>query len=294
MKLAQRLVLGYYRNKLRTLALLSPARAAEEAFKLICTPYSKRRFYTPPLVFEKATSLSFKLANFELKGFKWHPTEVANGKRILICHGFDSNSYNFERYITPLLELGFEVLAFDAPAHGLSTGKTINAGEYRDTVLKINELYGPIDGIMSHSFGGLAVALAVEKLEDNQHKRLVLIAPATETTRSITSFFKYIPVSEKVRAEFDKLIERVGGNPASWFSVSRVIQQISTPTLWVHDKEDNITPFEDMQHLLAKNLQHVEFEITEGLGHSKIYRDNRITDKVVAFLSELIEKEKKK
>lgn len=288
MKLAQRIVLGYYRNKLRTLALISPVRAAEAAFQLLCTPYSKRKTYKPPPVFEKAGKLSFEIENYVIKGFAWEPREPANGKKILICHGFDSSSYKFDRYITPLLKLGFEVLAFDAPAHGLSTGKTINARLYRDVVLKINELHGPIDGIIAHSFGGLAVALAVEQLEDNEHKRLVLIAPATETTRSISSFFTYIPVSEKVRAEFDKLIEKVGGNPASWFSVSRVMQQITTPTLWVHDKDDKVTPYEDMQHLIEKNLSHIEFEITQGLGHSNIYKDNRITKKIVSFLGELV------
>lgn len=286
MKLAQRIVLNYYKRKLSAIAIANPRKAAETAFKLLCTPYTKRRVYEAPGLFIKAQKLSFQLFGETINGFQWQPDQH-NGKRVLICHGFDSYSYKFDHYITPLLELGFEVLAFDAPAHGTSTGKTINAQQYRDVILKINELHGPVDGIIAHSFGGIAVALAVEKFNQNENKRLVLIAPATETTRSIEQFFSYIPVSKKVRAAFDQLIEEIGGNPASWFSVSRVMQTITTPTLWVHDKDDTITPYEDMQHLLQKNLPHVRFKITEGLGHSDIYKDPHVQQQIVQFIAEL-------
>ncbi len=66
---------------------------------------------------------------------------------------------------------------------------------------------------MAHSFGGLAVSLAVEKLDDNHSKRLVLLAPATETTHAIKTFFTYITVSAKVKHEFEKLLEEMGGLP---------------------------------------------------------------------------------
>lgn len=289
MKVAQRIVLGYYRNKFKTLALLSPRKAAEEAFKLLCTPYSRRKNIIPaPPVFKQAENLSFTLAGNTIRGFRWKP-KSHNGKQVLICHGFDSSSYKFEKYITGLLDLGFGVLAFDAPAHGTSTGKTVNAQEYQQAVTKIYNDFGPIAGFIAHSFGAMAVALAIEKIEGNEHKRLVLIAPATETVRLISTFFSYIPVSQKIRIEFDKLIEEKGGNPASWFSVSRVLQQITTPTLWVHDRKDTITPFEDMQHLVEKKLPHIDFEITEGLGHS-LYNDEKVRERIIAFLKDLVAK----
>jgi pimeloyl-ACP methyl ester carboxylesterase len=112
-----------------------------------------------------------------------------------------------------------------------------------------------------------------------------LIAPATETTHAVDTFFKYIRVSEKVRGEFDRIIEELGGNPASWFSVARVMQKISTPTLWVHDKDDMVTPYEHVHHIVEKKLPHVQFEITSGLGHSNIYKDNKIKKRIIEFLA---------
>ena len=66
--------------------------------------------------------------------------------------------------LTPLIKKGYEVLAFDAPAHGESTGKTINAVVYKDLVLIFGSSYGPIDSFVTHSFGGLALVLALEEI----------------------------------------------------------------------------------------------------------------------------------
>lgn len=284
-KIATWIGILYYRLKFRIVGLSSPRKAAEQAFELLCTPYSRRRKYKAPPAFKQAELLSFDIDNYNINGFRWNAGENSNGKKALICHGFDSLSYRFVGYVNLLREKGFEVFAFDAPAHGVSSGKTVNASEYRDMVLKADELYGPFDAIMAHSFGGIAVTLAVERLEDNENKRLVLIAPATETTTMVNTFFKYVPVSKSVRVEFDKLIEEVGGKPISWFSISRIMQHVTTPTLWVHDKDDTVTPYKDMEHLVEMGLPHVEFEITEGLGHSDIYRNERIAKRIVSFLS---------
>lgn len=287
MKLTQRLVLAFYMSKMKLLAKVSPRKAAEEAFRLFCTPYTKRKIYDAPPIFSKANKLNFNMGNEQVHGFQWWP-ENSNGHKILICHGFDSYSYKFDKYIAPLLKDGFEVLAFDAPAHGLSSGKTINAALYRDTIIEICNRFGPIDGIMAHSLGGLAVALAAEKMPGNDHKRLVLIAPATESTRAIDGFFKLFPLSREIRHEFNEIIMEMGGYPASWYSVARVVQQLTTPTFWIHDEDDTITPFEDVQHLLDLKLPHIKFEITKGLGHSNVYRDNEVVQKVVHYFSGLL------
>src|SRR5919107_327785 len=216
MKLIQRIVLLYYRIKLRALEFVFPSKAAEEAFELFCTPYSKRKIYEEPIIFKQAAKISFAFQKHKIFGFQWIP-ETRNGRKLLICHGFDSNSYRFEQYIEPLLNNGFEVFAFDAPAHGLSTGKTITALLYSDMIAEVDSHYGPFYGIIAHSFGGIAVALAIEKFKNNVLQKLVLIAPATETTRSLNDFCNYLDISKKLKKGMEKLIVQIGGQPASWY-----------------------------------------------------------------------------
>jgi len=285
MKLAQRLLIGYYKTKLKTIGLVSHRKAAEAAYRLFCTPFAGRPKIKEPPIFHKAEKLSFVIDGLTIRGFRWK-TDNPISKKILIVHGFSSNAYKFEKYISPLKKEGFEVLAFDAPAHGTSDGKLINANIYKNTILRIESLYGPLYGIMGHSLGGLAASLAFEQLPGLKNRKLVLVAPATETETAISNFFRIIPVDEKTKSAFIQLIGELTGQPVSYYSVSRVIKSIKAPVLWVHDKQDTICTFNDVKPLLQLDLPHTHFHITGQLGHSKVYKDSQVCSTIVHFFGE--------
>lgn len=282
MKLAQRLLIGYYKTRIKTIGFVSPRKAAERAWKLFCTPYPGKAPKKIPPVFASAAALSFDLDGIPIRGFRWEASEPG-AKKILLIHGFSSYSYKFEKYIAPLQQLGFEILAFDAPAHGLSGGKTINAYIYKQAILKFDSIFGPIHGFLGHSLGGLAASLAFEELTGNLQKKLVLVAPATETYRTIQDFLTLFSVENKTKEAFIRLTNELTEHPISYYSVSRVVKEISSPVLWVHDKQDTICSFEDVKPLLNAGLPHVQFLITEQLGHNKIYKNPMVCDAIVRF-----------
>src|SRR5688500_17218492 len=122
MKLAQRLAIGLIRTRINFIAMASRKKAAALAFELFCTPVRRSR-KKAPRIFETAEKLSFIHEGNVVRGFRWnHPQQ----KKFLIVHGFESSSKNFDRYIAPMIKKGYEVIAFDAPAHGVSAGKTVN------------------------------------------------------------------------------------------------------------------------------------------------------------------------
>lgn len=284
MKLAQRLLIGYYKTKLRTIALVSKRRAAEEAFDLFCTPFGGKPPKNAPPAFHKAENISFDLDGLTIRGFRFVPSKP-NGKKILVVHGFRSYSYKFESYFLELRKEGFEVIAFDAPAHGLSTGKRINAYIYKRALDETEKRYGPFYGVMGHSFGALAASLAFEGFVDHQNRKLVLIAP-TEISTAIENFFAVVPLDEKVRSFFTEMIGKLTEHPIGYFSVARAVKTLDAPVLWVHDVDDQVCPFADVKPLLSLNLPHVAFQITEGLGHNKIYRDEKIRRHITRFFGE--------
>ena len=286
MKLKQRVVLSYFKLKLKLLERIDIKLAAKEAFKLLCTPYTRKRVFQLPQIFEQGHKIAYTYQQHTISGYVWKPNKP-NNHSILICHGFDSASYKFAHYITPLLNHGFEVLAFDAPAHGLSTGKTINILQYCNFILEIIKQFGPVSGIMAHSFGGTAAALANEQLPSGAIKRLVLIAPATETTSSINDFCKVLNISKPLQYQLNHLVLSIAGKPISWYSVSRIVQTVTTPTLWLHDRNDTITPYNDMVHLQQLNLPHLHFGITQGLGHS-LYNDKGVAESITTFFKEML------
>ena len=279
MKLGQKIAVNYLRAKLNILSLVSKKRAAAEAFELFCTPVRRSRKKKPP-IFEKAEQLKFEIDGFGIHGFRWN---AGQSKKCLIVHGFESTSYNFDRYVGQLLKKGYEVLAFDAPAHGKSGGKQITLPLYVETIKSINLKFGPIDAYLAHSFGGLAVSHFVETIR-NDHLKLVLIAPATETTTAIDSFFTFLHLDNGIREEFDDLIFQKGGKQASEYSIRRAMKQIKGKVLWIHDEEDEMTPLSDALKLKEDHHQHIEFMITTGFGHRRIYRESSVMKKVMEFL----------
>ena len=280
MKIAQKLVISYYRAKLNMLSVISKRHAAKSAFTLFCTPMRRTRIKSAK-VFERGESIHFTFQNYTIRGYRWnHPSE----KKALILHGFESTIKNFDRYISALVKKGYEVCAFDAPAHGNSTGKRISLPVYLATVRKIQELYGPFDSFVAHSFGGLVLSHFLETIKDNANLKVVLIAPVTEIVSSMDSFFRFLHIGNGVREEFDKLIYERSGFMPDHYSIRRAMNSIRSQVLWFHDQTDELTPVSDALKVMADNHDNVRFRITNGLGHRGIYRDNKIYKETIEFL----------
>lgn len=273
--------MGYIRAKFKMLTMVSKRLAAEKAFDLFCTPFMKSRIRTPT-IFEAAELLDFELDGLKIKGFRWnHPQP----HKVLILHGFGSAAHKFHQYISPLIEKGYEVLAFDAPAHGSSEGTRVNAMQYAGMIETVIKLYGPVQGFVAHSFGGIALSLAIEKMMHNEDMSMVLIAPATETTTAVDAAFKLLQLKDAaVRREFDNIIFEKSGQPTEWFSIKRAMHNIKARVLWLHDEDDDITPVADALQVKQENFPNIRFIITRGLGHRKIYGDFAIKKQVLEFL----------
>jgi Serine aminopeptidase, S33 len=280
MKLSQRLALSYFRTKFKLLSTISKKKTAEKAFELFCTP-QQRNIKPLPKIFEQAETLQFKLDGSVVQGWRWnHPAE----RKLLILHGYESSVTNFDRYVRPFIKKGYEVLAFDAPAHGRSGGKKITAPLYKMMIQEIHKKYGPVQSYIAHSFGGLAVSLALEEISHTTDYRLALIAPATETITAINIFFRFLKLDPAVRIEFEKIIIKNGGVSSEWYSIRRAMKHIQAKVLWFQDEDDDITPRSDVLKVKAENYPTIEFVFTKGLGHRRIYRDNKVVKSIVDFL----------
>lgn len=279
MNFGQKLAVNYIRAKLNILSLVSKEKAAQKAFELFCTPFKKTKKKRPP-VFDKAEKLALDVEGLTIHGYRWnHPQE----KKFLIIHGFESTAYNFDRYVVPLTKKGYEVMAFDAPAHGNSDGSQITLPLYVETIRMINQEFGPIHSFLSHSFGGLAISHFLESLEKNDEMKLVLIAPATETTTAIDSFFEFLHLNGSLRKEFDAFVKKKGGYAPEHYSIRRAMNGIKSQVLWVHDQDDEMTPLSDALKVHADQHPNVQFLITEGLGHRRIYRENQVVKAILDF-----------
>ncbi|MFZ9661367.1 MAG: alpha/beta hydrolase [Chitinophagaceae bacterium] len=280
MKLAQKIIIEIIRARLNILGVISPKWAAKQAFKLFSTPHFRTKKPDPP-IFKKGEVMSFDMDGKKVFGYRWnHPSN----KRLLILHGFESSCKNFDSYITNAIKMGYEVYAFDAPAHGKSEGKRIILPIYVQMIRKIEENFGSMNTYLAHSFGGLAITHYLESIPQNPIWKLILIAPATETKTAIDSFFKFVQLNNTIRKEFDQMIFDKSGVWPSHYSIKRAFENIHCKTLWIHDHDDDITPISDVKPIVEIGHPNIDFLFTNGLGHRRIYRDNKVKKAVYQFL----------
>jgi len=262
------------------LAVVSPAMAADKAFDLFTTPQYRSK-KTPPDIFTKAERMQFVLNEKKVKGWRWN--ERAE-KKLLILHGYESSVRKFDHHISRAIKKGYGVYAFDAPAHGNSEGKRIHMLNYVEMIRMVEQLYGKMDAYLAHSFGGMSVCHYLEKAPHSKDTKVVLIAPATENVTAIDGFFKFLQLNDKVRNAFDQKIKDLSGHFPTHYSIPRTMKHIKASVLWVHDEDDQVTPLKDVEKLILQQPPNVEFLITKGLGHNRIYRDNEVKRKIFSFL----------
>ncbi|MCF8406531.1 MAG: alpha/beta fold hydrolase [Chitinophagaceae bacterium] len=271
--------------------MVSPPVAGKLAFDLFCTPYPKYKKKKAPAIFNQAKPLHITLkgdgisekGNIRIHGFEWKPLKP-NGQTVLIVHGYASYFYKFDQYIQPLLKEGFRVIGFDAPGHGLSEGKHINIVIYKHAIENIIKELGPIDHFIGHSLGAITLAMIAENIENPIKHKFVLIAPATKTTTTFERYFNMMHLSPAIRAAFNELVEKRSGMPITYFEADRAIENFTGDLLWVHDRDDLVCPYKDLEEFQKKAPQNIKFLITNELGHNKLYKTPEIIDKIVAFL----------
>ena len=282
---SERIYLQYLRTKFKTISKLAPATAGRMAFELFCTPYPKYKKRKAPAIFHHAIKRTVILKDqTKIHGFEWLPNKP-NNQTVLIAHGYASFAYKFEHYITPLLKMGYRVLAFDGPAHGQSEGKHIHVVVYQEAIQKIMEQAGPVHHFIGHSLGALTLSMIAENIEQAEARKFILIAPATKTTTTFAIFFKMMHLNEVTIAAFLSDVSSKTSHKVEFFAADRALANYKGPVLWVHDEKDVVCPYEDIINFKEKAPSNIKFLITNGLGHNKVYKTAEVMDQIMAFLT---------
>jgi pimeloyl-ACP methyl ester carboxylesterase len=291
MKLKQKLTTRYTRAQLNILSLVSLRKSAEKAFRLFVTPGKRRKGKLPP-IFETGEALSFRLGGHLIRGHRWEPysdalrpsAEMEAPRKVLIVHGFESASRVFEHYIAALLKKGYEVVAFDAPGHGLSGGKRLFIADYVEMLSAVEQSYGPFQSWLAHSLGGLALALSLEDMTCDGRARLVLVAPAPGIAQAFGEWAAGVSLPAPVVREVEEYVKEISGHPLDWYSLRRVIGSIGADILYVQDEGDPVVSLEEAKLIEGDKHPNIRFLFTTGLGHKKVYKDQEVLDQVVEFL----------
>jgi len=217
-------------------------------------------------------------------------------EKLLILHGWGSNSERWQRVKDLLEKEGMEVLVLDLPGFGRtpSPARAWGREDYLNWIFqKAKERNWQKFNLLGHSFGGgLSVKIATnypEKIE-----KLILLSPAIIKRKSIKTYLFYwvaflgkklfsLPGLKIFYPLTQRLIYKLAGTRDYYLAdgimketmkrigkeepLEELLEKIQIPTLILWGKKDDILPIKDA-YKIREEIKNSELKILQKARHS--------------------------
>jgi len=260
-------------------APILPKKNREMAFKLLCKvnriPISDDSLD----FFNTAETTYIELEKQKIALHKW-----GNGsKNILFLHGWMSHSKRWKPYVESLDLTKYTLYSIDAPAHGLSSGKSLNIEAYRLAVTTAIDKIGVIETLICHSLGSLVGAymyLSNPKIVIKSY----IIMGAPSGMHSIFGYFQeIIGINERTLKNLGVKVNSVLKVPSERLTLANFFSKVKSPVLVIHEKSDSVTPFLPIEEAVLQNKE-IETYFTTGQDHNLTGEET--VEKVVEFINQ--------
>jgi pimeloyl-ACP methyl ester carboxylesterase len=217
------------------------------------------------------------------QGFLWD----AKGPTVLLVHGWGADSSSLFGFVRPLVNRGFRVAAFDAPAHGTSAGKRTTMTEFVRAVGHVLDTLGGAHAVVAHSLGGIAAIAAVARRAEAGSappRRMVLLSAPCALPTVIERWSNFLRVGPNVVARLYRELDRRNGVPPMHWNIAVLGRELAVPVALIHDRADPMVPFDEAQKIAAA-LRDAQIEETVDLGHRRILFASAVHQRVVDFIA---------
>ncbi len=233
-------------------------------------------------VLKQARQSNFKFKDFEIAEYCW-----GHGPRkALLIHGWEGHAGNFAALIPILVDSGFTVTAFDAPAHGQSSKGTTTLFDYANVVshyLK-NDFY---ELFVSHSFGSVPLTFALDRADAYPLNKLMLITSPDRFDDRVKQITDMIGLPKEAAEHVMDVFDERFGVDCHTLSVSNFCAKLQPiKAMILHGEEDKVLP-PSWSAAVAQQLKNCERIDLKDAGHYRILWDQRTQN----HLHRLIENE---
>jgi pimeloyl-ACP methyl ester carboxylesterase len=244
--------------------------------------FSTRRF--PESAAGRQVSLNAMRETLTVGGIPVAVYRWGSGPLVLFIHGWSGRGSQVAAFIEPLLNAGYQVIALDAPGHGATPGKRTNILECAGVLLALQERVGPLHAAITHSFGGMVLAYAMNHGLSVQ--RAVLIGAPADVDYLVESFSRTLNMHAAVVQDLRRRLER-RFEKDFWARISTAsnARHLTSPALIVHDELDTRVPWQQGERIAAA-WPGARFLKSHGLGHIHILRDRETIRVIVDFIAE--------
>ncbi len=252
--------------------------SADQAFDKFFTPPKKSPTEQEQKLEEQADIFTIPAKPVDLTAYSW-----GKGATILLVHGWGGRATQLGSFVEPLVELGYRVLAFDAPAHGKTAGTQTNGLEFVEAIKTVVKKEGSIDSIIAHSFGSTSTAVALN--EGITARKIVFLGAVCHLSITFTIFSKSAKLTPELEQELRVLIEdKLGKDTWQRFSLDK-INNLKIPTLLFHDRNDREISYQESV-AINESWQDSQLILTSRLGHRRILNNEQVIQQTVNFIAD--------
>lgn len=265
-----------YGAYLNILAFFSQKRAAEKAFILFCSPRNGTVKPEQKDFLENAKKDRIKVEGIELQTYQWQGSKDT----ILLLHGWESNTFRWQNLISFLQRENYNIIAFDAPAHGYSTGKIFNVPLYTDCTQAIVNKHHP-KILIGHSLGGMNALYNQQKYPNKEVGKIVTIGAPAKLKDIMSHYQNMLKFNARVLSGLDHHFKTHLGFSFHEFSTYKFNGHQAKKGLLIHDELDTIAPFSASESVHSTWKNSTLFK-TSGFGHSM--HQDEVSHQIMNFI----------
>nr|WP_295869617.1 alpha/beta fold hydrolase [uncultured Chitinophaga sp.] len=211
--------------------------------------------------------------------YRWGSSD----KKILLLHGWGGSPFHFKQLIHTLVQQGYEVISYDAPAHGGSDGKRTNLVQWGHVLEQVIAQVGPLYAIIGHSLGGLNAALTLSR-KTVAVPRLVMLSCALSAPVFFNEALQLFRIHPVVMPPLRRLIHTRLRDDLETMDLHRYINQIKAEKIFfAYDTTDTLVDEKEVTAFVEQYPAIRTLRIT-GEGHFRIMRQEPVIRGVIQFL----------
>ncbi|MCF8321180.1 MAG: alpha/beta hydrolase [Flavobacterium sp.] len=268
--------IGLYIN---VLSFVAPKKAVLKAYAIFSTPRKgKIEIDAIPEVLKSAEAVAFDFNGKTIQTYIWKGNETV----LFLIHGWESNSARWKKALPYLLKSGYTIVAIDAPAHGLSSGRDFNAHKYTEFIHHVAKMYNP-KILIGHSIGGKACLHYQTIHQNNNVEKIVVLGAPSDFKAIFENYVSLLNLNSKVNIGLVNYYQENFNLSNKEIEGLLFSNETNLKGLIAHDMEDTVVTFAEAKKN-ANAWKEAEFIQTKGLGHSM--NDEALFEKISSFITE--------
>lgn len=202
-------------------------------------------------------------------------------KKVLLVHGWSGRGTQLFKIADALVAKGYQVISFDAPAHGKSEGNKSMMLEFIECIMAFEKKFGHFEYAIGHSLGGMAIINSLKK--GFKTKKIVTIGSGDKISDIVKDFINQLQLKPTLAPKLTAYFEKILNDKMSDYDSFHVIQNFDIPHLIIHDKDDV-----EVGVYCAKNIhkysKNSTLFLTDGFGHRKILGSDEVIEQINKFI----------